>query len=300
MKRMFVRSGGGIPGLLLYGGIEQAMFDYGIAPSTENDINSGTSAGSIRGGFDSTGASIEDYNDLMYSLQDKDLRKSRFLWKLRIPFISSWLSKKPIKKILKANMPDSFEDLMVPLYVHATDFEKYSHKEFSSGPLIPAILASMSIAGIFSGQTIDGVQYVDGGVVRNLPLRSNWRDFDVVYLLAGSNTPQVDDGNMISRLLYNLETLMEDQINDVLKEVGIDPAEIYRSGGAYVKHGKTLVVAIRPVLDVKTSMLHVDHSLIGKAYDFTTKVLDSGLGKVIMEHNGAKNEKPHQVKVPSL
>ena len=284
MRRMFVRSGGGIPGLLLYAGMEEAMFDYGIPATNSEDVNSGTSAGSIRGAMDSAGMTIHDYSEMLYSLKDCNIRSPRFLWKFRIPWLSWWLSKAPIQNLLEKYIPQTFEELKVPLHVYATDFTRYAIKEFSSGPLVPAVLASMSIAGIFEGQIIDGRQYVDGGVVRNFPLRSDWREFDMVFLLAGSNTPRVSDGNMISRLLYNMETLMEDQINDVFEQVGINPEDVYRNGAAYIMHGKTLVVALRPCLDVKTSMLHVDHSLINKAYNFTMKVLESGIGNVIINH----------------
>ncbi len=62
-----------------------------------------------------------------------------------------------------------FEDLEIPFVAVATDF--YSGREvvLHSGPLLPAIRASMAVPGVFAPVTIDDQLLVDGGLVNNLP-----------------------------------------------------------------------------------------------------------------------------------
>lgn len=62
-----------------------------------------------------------------------------------------------------------FEDLEVPLQVVATDYYSGESIVFASGPLIPALKASMSIPGVFVPVEHDGRILVDGGVTNNLP-----------------------------------------------------------------------------------------------------------------------------------
>ena len=63
----------------------------------------------------------------------------------------------------------TFEELEIPLSVVATDFWTGEEVVFSSGPLLPAIGASMAIPGVFTPIVIDGRVLVDGGIVNNVP-----------------------------------------------------------------------------------------------------------------------------------
>lgn len=63
----------------------------------------------------------------------------------------------------------NFEDLQIPLRVVATDFYSGESIIFDSGPLLPALKASMSIPGVFVPVEHDGNILVDGGMSNNLP-----------------------------------------------------------------------------------------------------------------------------------
>jgi NTE family protein len=63
-----------------------------------------------------------------------------------------------------------FEDLKIPLIVTATDINNGKAVYFSEGNLIEAVSASMSIPVLFQPVTIGNIQYVDGGVIDNLPV----------------------------------------------------------------------------------------------------------------------------------
>ncbi|HEX9068186.1 MAG TPA: patatin-like phospholipase family protein [Ktedonobacterales bacterium] len=63
-------------------------------------------------------------------------------------------------------MPNvTFEDLALPLHVIATNLSSGEREIFTSGPLMPALLASSAIPGIFPPVYIGDSVYVDGGVV---------------------------------------------------------------------------------------------------------------------------------------
>jgi NTE family protein len=63
----------------------------------------------------------------------------------------------------------TFEDLKIPLQVVTADFWTGEEVVFSSGPLLPALEASMAIPGIFSPVSFGGRVLIDGGMVNNVP-----------------------------------------------------------------------------------------------------------------------------------
>ena len=64
----------------------------------------------------------------------------------------------------------TFQELTTPLQVIATDLHKGQLKVFSKGPLIQPLCASAAIPALFQPVTIEGRQYVDGGVITELPI----------------------------------------------------------------------------------------------------------------------------------
>ena len=61
------------------------------------------------------------------------------------------------------------EDLHIPTYIGVTDLDNARSVAFCEGEILPRMLASCSIPVIFPPININGVNYVDGGVLRNLP-----------------------------------------------------------------------------------------------------------------------------------
>ena len=64
----------------------------------------------------------------------------------------------------------SFDTLPIPFRAVAMDLENGSMKVFDSGVLVKAMRASMSVPAFIAPANIDGHLYVDGGMVRNLPV----------------------------------------------------------------------------------------------------------------------------------
>ena len=72
-------------------------------------------------------------------------------------------------QFLPAAVPEEFSSLLIPLTVMATDLHRREETAFSSGPLRPALAASMAIPGLFRPVLMDGHVLVDGGATNPLP-----------------------------------------------------------------------------------------------------------------------------------
>lgn len=73
---------------------------------------------------------------------------------------------------LLAHVPGTvdFNTLKIPFRAIATRYVDGEAKVFDHGSLVLAIRASMAAPGVFAPVEIDGVTYVDGGLVANLPV----------------------------------------------------------------------------------------------------------------------------------
>lgn len=66
-------------------------------------------------------------------------------------------------------VPDRFEDLGIPLIAVASDYHLRIPVALSSGPLTPAVAASMAIPGLVRPVVVAGRVLIDGGAVNPLP-----------------------------------------------------------------------------------------------------------------------------------
>ncbi len=159
MKIGIVLSGGGIRGIA-HLGVLQALTEAGV----KFDTICGASAGSIVGALFSQG--IEPQEILRIFL------KTRLLRFMRLAFRNTGLLSLDLTLplFLEYIPHNSFEKLKIPLVITATNFSEGKLAYFSSGKLMPAILASSSIPGVFKPIMIDDNMYVDGGLLNNFPI----------------------------------------------------------------------------------------------------------------------------------
>jgi NTE family protein len=72
-------------------------------------------------------------------------------------------------QFLPEAVPADFAELKIPLTVMATDLHRRREAVFTSGPLHPALAASMAIPGLFQPVAIGHSILVDGGATNPLP-----------------------------------------------------------------------------------------------------------------------------------
>ncbi|MEG2339202.1 MAG: patatin-like phospholipase family protein [Odoribacter sp.] len=153
-------SGGGARGFA-HLGVIQAMYEIGIQPN----ILSGTSAGSIIGAMIASGHSPKECLNF-------------FIGKKILHFARPTMSKKGImtmsgmeEKLAEFLQVRTFEELKIPLVVTASDINNAVPAHFEHGELLPCLIASSSIPIVFTPREINQVDYVDGGIFMNLPVR---------------------------------------------------------------------------------------------------------------------------------
>lgn len=256
-----MRSGGGFPGIDLHVGIWSALTDYGI----ESTHCAGTSAGAIVAALDSAGIEPDTIASILRKVNTSELKDRKAAWKIRIPWLSSFLKTAPIQKLLEDLLDSDFSKLEKPLSIFATDETDAKSKELTSGDLLQSLMASIAIPGVLPSIKIGNRELSDGGTTNNLPLPKNWREYDEVYLLIAARPLDFENRgkSVVSRLLYAADLQAEDQINDVLREVENNMAE----------SSTPRVFVIRPAVAQRGGMLEFNHALIEEAHRQTIEQL---------------------------
>jgi NTE family protein len=156
------------------------------------DIIIGTSAGAIIGGLYSVGYDIEmiketvfrlDLNSFAHNLPVSPFEREIGADNL-FPLYNRTMQNPNVGlfrgnaaytlfKTLTAKIPSyiDFDTLPIPFRAVATEIPEGRSVLLREGDLAEAIRASMSIPDIFDIFNIDGTQYMDGGVLDNLPIR---------------------------------------------------------------------------------------------------------------------------------
>jgi NTE family protein len=151
-------SGGGARGIA-HIGVIQALEESGV----EFCEIAGTSAGSIVGALYAHGHSPKEIFEIIKGVS---LYSSvRPAWGA-----GGWLKMDGLHEVLRKHLPDNdFAKLKLPFTAAATEIRKGEIHYINEGELIPAVLASCSIPGIFYPMALNGGLYVDGGILDNLP-----------------------------------------------------------------------------------------------------------------------------------
>jgi NTE family protein len=195
-----VLGGGGARGAAQVG-VLQALFEAGVEPPS---ALVGTSVGALNG------ASIGAYPSLAGTMMLREVWLSRqaaavfrahplgvIISGLRREHLSVMPQENVRRLIMRATSltgVTTFEQLRVPLAVVATDMNAGKPAVFRSGELMPALLASTAIPGLFPAVRINEREHLDGGVVDNTPMNTavddGARDVVAISLMGGGEYEQ--------------------------------------------------------------------------------------------------------------
>lgn len=173
----FVLSGGGNFGALQAGALE-ALIENGIVP----DIVVGTSAGALNAVFLAVDPSLERakvLSEIWAEVKPEDLGLSNPLAVLRrlVQRKPSFYDPRPLREFFQKNLPPgvrTFKDLKIPAFTVSVNFSDGSLRVFGDDPedlLLDGMLASSAIPPYFPPHYVEGVPFVDGGALSNLPLK---------------------------------------------------------------------------------------------------------------------------------
>lgn len=183
-------------------GVLQAFESFGVRPT----VISGVSAGAIAVAM--YGAGLTPYEMRECFIEAGKL--SNFTeWALPR---KGFLKMDKFGSLLEKWLPVSrLEDFKVPSVICATDIDHGKSVGWSKGDVVPRVLASCSIPVVFQPVRINGVNYVDGGVLRNLPA---WVIRQYCKVLYGSNCSPVrrkeqDDASILDIALRSFHLMMK-------------------------------------------------------------------------------------------
>ena len=153
------RLGGGARGFAHVGALK-ALEEAGMKP----DVIAGVSAGAVAAVMYAAGVPLDEMLSLFTSTKFTDFARPSLIHG------DGMFSLMRFKQFIEeATGIDRLENLRIPTYVGVTDLDHGEPAEFHEGPLGERVVASCSIPIVFSPVEIDGIHYVDGGVLRNLP-----------------------------------------------------------------------------------------------------------------------------------
>jgi NTE family protein len=161
-KKGLVLSGGGARGIAHLGAVK-ALYEYGH----QFDVIIGTSMGAMVGSVLANGYHPDEVMEKLKSSGNLFLTFFR-------PDLSTnnMLTMSGARNILEKLLTvQNIEELPIHFIATATDFTHGKPHYFEKGNIIDAVIASSSIPIIFPPVMMGGIQYIDGGVLNNLPVR---------------------------------------------------------------------------------------------------------------------------------
>lgn len=172
IRRISRQIGNCLIGLALGGGAALGLAHIGVLKVIEKenipiDIVVGTSMGALIGAFWASGKNADEIKDMVMNFRTK--ARTWGLMDLTFP-AKGFIKGRHIKKFLSSQLKDkSFYNLRMPFKAVACDIERREEFVIERGSLVNAIMASISIPGIFESVHIEGRNLVDGGVIDPLP-----------------------------------------------------------------------------------------------------------------------------------
>ena len=214
--------GGGARGLAHIHVIE-ALDELGIRPVAI----SGSSIGAIMGAGMAAGMSGLDIHHYARSILGRRGEVASRIWKSRPGTLREAVAGgfrlgqfdicRILKQFLPDPVPDTFEELRIPLKVTATDFYGHCLAVLDSGDLLSALAASAAIPALFRPVRRDGRLLVDGGIYNPVPFDLVEGTADIIIAIDVVGAPGGDDGRQprAMDLMFGTSQLMMQSIMEL-------------------------------------------------------------------------------------
>jgi NTE family protein len=232
-KTGIVLSGGGLRGFA-HAGVLKALNEAGIYP----DVVSGASAGAIVGAFYADGYTPDEIYEIFVNK-----RITKF-FEFIVPNKGLVRLTGLYNTMLEKLRAKHFNELQFPLYVAVTNLNEAKCVYFSEGELVPYIIASSTVPVMFQPMVIDGVTYLDGGILNNLPLEPIENDCE---LLIGVNiNPIVVPVDKFDGMMNVAERSVHMMIHEIIAhkipkfDIYIEPRELYKNSPFDIAKGKVM------------------------------------------------------------
>jgi len=167
----FVLSGGGSLGAVQVGML-RALFEKGLCP----DFLIGTSVGAVNAAWVAgrpEPESVDDLAEIWLGLRRQHVFPLSPLTGARglLGRSNHFISNDNLRDLLERHIPyRRLEEAALPVHIVATELKSGRATILTSGPAVPALLASCAIPGVFPPVAIGRRDYVDGGVANHTPI----------------------------------------------------------------------------------------------------------------------------------
>jgi NTE family protein len=205
MKSVALALGSGGARGLAHIAVLEALDDLGVKPIAI----AGASIGALIGAAYAAGMRGKDIRHYATSLAHGRGEIRRRLMQSRAGTLSDFFAgafsqatqmdaEKFCTQFLPEQVPADFAALDIPLTVMATDLYRRQEARLASGPLYPALAASIAIPGLFRPAVIDGRILIDGGTTNPLPFDVLAGKADIVMAVDVFGIPAGERGDMPS------------------------------------------------------------------------------------------------------
>lgn len=217
----FVFAGGSSLGAIQVGMLK-ALVRRGIMP----DFVVGSSAGAINAAYfacNPTVSAVDEMERLWRGLKRDDifdLSPLRSLWRLVVQR-GHVVSPAGLERTLSASFATRrLEDAALPCCIVTTDMLTGCEFRIRSGPMVPALIASAAIPGVFPPLQLHGKYLVDGGVTSHTPLPAAIElGARTVYVLPTGHSCALPrpPRTAIGSALHGLNLLIVQQLKDAVR-----------------------------------------------------------------------------------
>lgn len=276
----FVLSGGASLGAVQVGML-RALYERGIHP----DLLIGTSVGAVNAAWIAGQPGLDGVDRLAkiwLSLRRQDVFPLN-------PLVSAagllgrsnhFIPNDSLRGMLDAHMPFTrLEEAAIPLHVVTTELKSGRATIMTSGPAVPALLASCAIPGVFPPVTIDRREYIDGGVANHTPLTVaiELGATEVYVLPVGYPWLNREPTNALEMALNALARIIEQKLN----------AEVEQNRRAATIH----VLPAMDLADVSPADFSHTRELIDWGFKATCRYLGGSNGRTVMPEPAKKTLK---------
>lgn len=207
LKIGLVLGGGGARGFA-HVGIIKVLEAQGIFP----DVIVGTSAGSVVGSLYASGINAYTLQQIAQNIDESDFAD----WTLPLPGGKSGVLKgEALQNYMNKLLSNrSIEQMPRKLGIVATDLQSGEPILFERGNIGMAVRASASVPGVFQPVSINGRQYVDGGLVAPVPVHyARQLGADFVIAVNITSDPLGQDVRNSLGVLWQTTSIMSQSIN---------------------------------------------------------------------------------------
>jgi predicted acylesterase/phospholipase RssA/CRP-like cAMP-binding protein len=153
--------GGGAARGFAHLGAYRALQEAGIAV----DWVGGASIGSVMGAAVALGLPPDE----AIALARRAFVAGKPFGDVTLPVVSL-LRGRRMERLLAQHLPGAIEDLPVPYFCVSSNLGAGTLQVHDTGPIAPAVRASVSLPGVFPPAVVDGQLTIDGGILDNLPV----------------------------------------------------------------------------------------------------------------------------------